>query len=114
MKALSVRQPFASLILAGRKVREYRNWATRHRGPIAVHAAGRLDRAALESLSGGDVAALGELPLGVVLGTVEVVGVEELAVPVMGYRFAWVLANPVAWAEPVPAKGKLMLWEFAA
>jgi len=36
MKALSIRQPFASLILAGKKTIETRNWATKYRGPLLI------------------------------------------------------------------------------
>jgi hypothetical protein len=39
MKALSIRQPWAWLIIAGIKDIENRRWATNHRGPILVHAA---------------------------------------------------------------------------
>ena len=43
MKALSLWQPWASLIAAGVKRFETRHWETRHRGPIAIHAAKRLE-----------------------------------------------------------------------
>lgn len=39
MKAVSVTQPWASLLAAGIKRIETRSWATRYRGPIAIHAA---------------------------------------------------------------------------
>lgn len=39
-RALSVRQPWASLIAAGRKSIEIRTWRTDYRGPLAIHAAG--------------------------------------------------------------------------
>lgn len=38
MKALTVRQPWASLIAAGVKTIETRSWSTRYRGPLAIHA----------------------------------------------------------------------------
>ena len=38
MKALSVRQPWAWLIVNGHKDIENRTWATRHRGPFLIHA----------------------------------------------------------------------------
>ena len=41
MKALSLWQPWASAIALGAKRIETRSWATRHRGPIAIHAAKR-------------------------------------------------------------------------
>lgn len=38
MKALTIRQPWASLIALGVKTIETRSWSTRYRGPIAIHA----------------------------------------------------------------------------
>lgn len=39
MKALTLYQPWASLIACGVKTIETRSWATNYRGPIAIHAA---------------------------------------------------------------------------
>jgi len=36
MKALSIQQPFTSLILDGQKTIETRRWATRHRGDLLI------------------------------------------------------------------------------
>lgn len=44
MKALSVRQPWASLIAQGRKTIEIRTWLTRHRGELAIVASTNLSR----------------------------------------------------------------------
>lgn len=38
MKALTLHQPWASLIAVGLKTVETRSWSTKHRGPIAIHA----------------------------------------------------------------------------
>ncbi|GHU51707.1 hypothetical protein AGMMS49975_06010 [Clostridia bacterium] len=38
MKAITILQSFASLIVSGAKHYETRSWATRHRGLIAIHA----------------------------------------------------------------------------
>jgi hypothetical protein len=39
MKALSIRQPWAWLIVNGHKDIENRSWATKFRGPVLIHAA---------------------------------------------------------------------------
>ncbi len=39
MKALSLRQPFAKLIVDGKKTIEIRNWNTSFRGKFLIHAA---------------------------------------------------------------------------
>lgn len=44
MKAISLWQPWASAIALGYKRHETRSWPTRHRGPIAIHAAKRWTR----------------------------------------------------------------------
>lgn len=41
MKALTLHQPWASLIALGYKTIETRSWATSHRGPLAIHAGTR-------------------------------------------------------------------------
>jgi hypothetical protein len=38
MKVLSVRQPWAWLLVAGRKDVENRTWNTKYRGPLLIHA----------------------------------------------------------------------------
>ncbi|WP_373325645.1 ASCH domain-containing protein [Sporomusa paucivorans] len=38
MKAITIHQPWASLIACGAKQIETRSWATKYRGPIAIHA----------------------------------------------------------------------------
>jgi hypothetical protein len=39
MKALSIRQPWAHLIVHEGKTIENRSWSTRYRGPVLIHAA---------------------------------------------------------------------------
>jgi hypothetical protein len=39
MKALTMTQPWASLVAIGENTIETRAWSTRHRGPLAIHAA---------------------------------------------------------------------------
>ena len=41
MKAITIRQPWASLIAIGAKHFETRGWKTNYRGPIAIHAGKR-------------------------------------------------------------------------
>src|SRR5437660_9074532 len=42
-KALTIRQPWAELILRGRKPFELRSWKTKYRGPLVIHAAMKID-----------------------------------------------------------------------
>ena len=43
MKALTVRQPHAQLILLGEKTLELRSWRTHYRGPLLICAGARPD-----------------------------------------------------------------------
>lgn len=85
MKALTIWQPWASLLVSGQKKYETRSWATTYRGPIAIHAAMRPVRRTIDALaadregSGWDVlerldslflrpGALDQLPTGAIVG----------------------------------------------
>lgn len=50
MKALSLWEPWASLMRTGAKTIETRSWWTHHRGDLLICAARRRDRASLEEL----------------------------------------------------------------
>jgi hypothetical protein len=43
IKALTIRQPWAELILRGSKPYELRTWKTKYRGPLVIHASGKID-----------------------------------------------------------------------
>ncbi|MDQ4101748.1 MAG: ASCH domain-containing protein [Thermoproteota archaeon] len=46
---LSLRQPYAELIVSGRKTTELRKWNTRFRGEFLVHASKAIDKEACKS-----------------------------------------------------------------
>ncbi len=50
MKIISIRQPWASLIVTGVKDVENRTWSTRYRGPILIHASQRADSIASDEM----------------------------------------------------------------
>lgn len=102
MKALSIQQPFAALILTGRKRIEYRSWPAPEwliGRRFAIHASQQLH----------PDASTVRLPLikGAVLGTVTLRGLRGEP-----GDWQWLLADPVPLARPVPAKGRLRLWEW--
>src|SRR4051812_32132027 len=65
---LSIRQPWAELILLGRKTIEVRTWATKHRGPLWLHAAQRVEERACKT----NRVALPGLVRGALVGVAEV------------------------------------------
>ncbi len=83
MKALSLTQPFATLVAIQAKRLETRSWATRYRGPLVIHAAKGFPRWALElcfeepfvsALRAGGIVTPGDLPRGALLATTELTG----------------------------------------
>ena len=74
MKTLSVRQPWAELIMQGRKTLELRSWMVRYRGPLAIHASRTVERAdCLDFGLDPD-----RLTTGAVVGIVDLAGIDEL------------------------------------
>jgi ASC-1-like (ASCH) protein len=119
MKTLSLKQPFAELILQGKKKIELRNWNTKFRGEFLIHASKKPDVGSMKQFG------FSELPLGFIVGKAELVGVKRydseeehrkdaglhLASSAWG-NFGFVLENPQRINPPIPAKGKLNFWEF--
>ena len=52
MKALSLTQPWAELVVLGEKQWETRSWRTSHRGRIAIHAAKKFPAWAIDLAQG--------------------------------------------------------------
>ena len=139
MKAVTVRQPWAWAIMhAGKDVENRtRNIAGTYRGPLIIHAAKGYDE---EDFPGflnallhlGVARPRGEdLHLGSALGIVDLVDVHDAltcqdAIPVNALESEWVtcspwgefdvqhlvMANPRPFADPIPYRGQLGLWEF--
>lgn len=115
MKAITIRQPWASAIVAGIKTIEVRTWSTRHRGPLAIHAAATVDT---DYWPAEDEF---ELPTSAVIGVCDLVECRPLTEKdrkeacfnegAVEGLWAWVLANPRP-IGPIPARGKPGLWDW--
>lgn len=86
MRALSVRQPYAEQILRGTKKIEYRSTRTNIRGRVYIYAG--KSPGSPEAWQDIDMQP-GELPTGVLVGTVEVTGCSF-----NGEEYEWHLSNP--------------------
>lgn len=105
MRALSIRQPWASLIARGVKTIETRTWSTRYRGPLLILASKspRVD----------------DLPAGVLLCETEILEcrpmtIEDQAAACVPWRpglYAWTL-GAVKSLPPIPCRGKLGLFSL--
>lgn len=122
MKALSFRQPWAELILQGRKTMDLRTYNTHHRGALAIHASQTIEaEMCWEHDLNPD-----NLDVGGVVGTVELLDVipldeaayqEHRAAHLAGRRwreglYGWVLAHPKRLPSFVPAPGRTNLFNI--
>jgi hypothetical protein len=139
MKALSLIQPWATLIALEAKRIETRGWSTSYRGPLAIAASKGFPRDCKDLCwippfsiwllreNPGDPTAL---PLGAVICTCDLVNCVRMksdnlpppdsqeyafgdynSTPAKS-RFMWMLENVKVLPEPVPCKGTLGLWEW--
>lgn len=111
MKALTLQQPWASLVLGHGKSVENRSWSTRYRGPLLIHAGQGVDRDAMRWWS--HTLQLDELPRGGIIARVQLVDVVtdtdgEWAMP---GEYHWILAD-VQPIEFTACRGKLGLWDY--
>lgn len=131
LKALSLLQPWASLLVRGIKRIETRSWITGYRGIILIHAS--------KAKSGASIAAspavtahvpdFSILPFGAIIGEArltDIVRLDQLHYPAdrlealsleerafgddRTVRFAWMFTDALEYEEPIPAKGALGLW----
>lgn len=142
MKALSLWQPWASLVAMNEKRVETRDWATKHRGLLAIHATAKMPpfwlgasrhteafRLELADVLGvrlsGDISAAKKLPLGAVLCVVNLVDIRETREVreilcererIFGNyddgRYAWFLELVEVFETPITVKGNRMLWNW--
>lgn len=136
MKVITVKQPWASLIVEGIKDVENRTWKTNLRGRVLIHAgiyktsgliANYLNSEQYMAFrknvgySGLDFVE----PIGAIIGSVEImdcvinhpsIWADKTSIGKcypMPVIYNWILANPIKFDKPIPAKGKLSFWEFA-
>jgi len=111
MKAISIRQPWAWLIVNGYKDIENRGWRTKIRGRVLIHAAKTIDTKAIETLERTRHLLPDEFETGGIVGAVEIVDV-------VGYHPSiwfegpkgFVLKNPEV-LKFIPCKGQLGIFD---
>lgn len=141
MKAISILQPWASLVVHGHKRIETRSWNTKYRGELLIHAS----KSEYEfrnfpyEFNERVVGFLNKytLPYGAIIGKVNLDHVIESDKVSLGEcfrygsskkwsfteqeisfgdyspnRFGWLLSDPIVFDEPIPCKGQLGIWNF--
>lgn len=126
MKAITVKQPWATLIAEGYKEYEFRTWKTKYRGDILIHAGKGIDKKAMERFKNLNL----EYPVGQIIAKATITDCiyvdEEFAQKLLkkdpvvyrglinkgdwdGYGFK--LEN-VEKIKPIEVNGKLNLWDY--
>ena len=123
MKALTIKQPWANLIMRAGKDIENREWPTSFRGRIAVTASAKFEYEellyAMEFMKSWlprfsprifELEARG-YNCACILGTVEIIDcVQASDSPWFCGTYGFVLRNPVMLEKPIPIRGALGLW----
>jgi len=118
MKVLSMKQPFAELVLQGRKKIELRKWNTNLRGEFLIHASKIPNEKAMKEFG------FEKLTNGAIIGKAKLTNVKHykndeefnkdrilhLASREWG-DFGFILEDPER-IDPIPARGQLNFWEF--
>ena len=125
MKVLTIKQPWATLIMQGDKRFEFRSWQTKYRGDLLIHAGKGIDKEAMKRLV---KYLLDEIPLGKILGKVTLVDCIRMCPEFkemllkensdiytkssFSENFGWQVEDVQVFDEPIEAKGHLSLWEY--
>lgn len=130
--ALSVRQPWASLIVHFGKLIENRSWDTDYRGDLFIHASGQMNHGEYfnvrewvmthKLVSPEAFPALEDLPMGMIIGRTRIVDTRSSPVSYelsssgeclkpweFSDGYAWELAKPV-WTQHIRVNGTHKLW----
>ena len=118
MKCLSVSQPYADLIVKGKKTIELRTWNTKFRGEFLIHAPLKIKKDACKKLEIDEA----NLRTGVIIGKAEIYDVNtynsivELKMDYkkhfaseefLRHRYGFLLRNSKELLIPIPYKGSL-------
>lgn len=149
MKAISIKQPYSSLIVHGIKDIENRTWPCpkKYIGQrVLIHASATpvnmINPSSVFTNQQWDflteeqkmLIISGAMPTGSIIGSVQIVGcvinhpsvwAEKTENYTVGMNpklyevltdkkvvYNWILANPIIYDEPIPAKGKISFWDY--
>ena len=126
MKAITIKQPYATLIAEGLKEYEFRTWKTKYRGDILIHAGKGVDKDAMKRFEHLNL----EYPSGCIIAKATLADCVEIDDAMKstlreknflvyqgttessdwhGYGFKM---ENVEKMSPIPVDGKLSLWEY--
>ena len=119
MKALSIKQPWAHLIVTGIKDVENRSWWTGTRERVYIHAGKTFDQAGYDSMT--DVKVLPrkeDYDFGAIIGEVDIIDCKFRHPLQIGFSkwhdtgyWGFILSNPLKYDKPIPCRGQLGFFE---
>ena len=120
VKCLTVRQPWAYLIVNGHKNLENRSWSTRYRGPLVIQSArsygsiAELSDLCLDIEEETGIALPDTFTLGVTEGIVTLQDIVTNSQSIWAYDgdYHWILGDP-AVLPAVNLSGKLGIWDLS-
>lgn len=124
LKVLTIKEPWATLIIDGYKKYEFRSWKTKYRGKILIHAGMSIEKDMVVrfksynlNYSSGEI--IGEADLVDCILVDEKFNNELKKLNPIVYdksnhieTYAWKLENINRYKEPIKIKGKLGLWNY--
>lgn len=124
MKVLTIKEPWATLIIDGHKQYEFRSWKTNYRGKILIHAGKSLENDMLKRFKDYNL----NCSRGAIVGEADIVDCILVSNefnkkliekdPIVYGRsnhvetYAWELKNIVKYDNPIHVRGKLGLWNY--
>ena len=124
MKVLTIKEPWATLIIEGYKKYEFRSWKTKYRGKILIHAGMSIEKDMLERFKEYNL----DYSKGAIIGEAEIVDcilvdeefnekLRKINKTVYGRSnhvetYAWKLENVIKYEKPIYIKGQLGLWNY--
>ena len=125
MKVLTIKQPWATLIMQKDKRFEFRSWKTKYRGELLIHAGKGIDKEAMKRLAKYIPE---DMPTGKILGKAKLVDCIEMSPEfkqellkenkdiytdsTFKENYGWELEDIEVFETPIEIKGKLGLWEY--
>ena len=118
MKALTIKEPYATLIAKNIKKYEFRSWNTKYRGDILIHAANTLYPISKNfdyNYRPGEFVALAKIKDVIKLDEKTGKSIRSENPKIYGYHedgYAWVLDDIKPINNSAKIKGKLGLWNY--
>jgi len=120
ISVLSIRQPYAALIVTGLKSIECRTWKTNYRGLLYIHSSLKeREGKNLKIPQTSDFKRILKVK-GAIIGTANLVECRKSKpsdqikshCPIEENYFSWILENPKVLDKPIPQKGKLGIFKI--